>query len=511
MNNFQTKRIKKGPAPSKRQVIKEQKTQKREEIKAAIREIPIISALLDFSKKHFIWATIIIILLISFSKIAFNIVTLAEGFSIKEIFLSAFSERIKVDTENHTNILLLGTGNKNHDGANLTDTIMVASLDHDLHTVSMLSIPRDLYIEVEGLYGGNRINSIWELWAENDIYQNGTPEEEAYKNSANVFTNTIADILGIPIHYYARIDFNGFQDIVDAIGGIDVYINQDIYDPYYPAEDGTINYQTFAISAGNQHLDGETALKYVRSRKTTSDFDRSSRQQQVLSAIKDKALSLGVLANPNKLKNIFTAVNDNFDSNLEWDEMVYLAKIADKFDSSNISSWVISDNPLTAGGFLYTPEREFYGGAFVLIPFVSDYVDIKAFVDATLVHPEIHSQKQTLQIINGTKANGLATETLFFLGRFGYDITRYGNAANQGVPTTRIIPLTALLNGQTAENIKEDPYLKYLQDNFVPVGFIMTELPQEYSPAEWDTDADIIIELGQDYIDWMNANQQKFY
>ncbi|MBT5016706.1 LCP family protein [Candidatus Peregrinibacteria bacterium] len=511
MNEFQKKRISKGPAPSERKTIETEKVKKRAETKEKLRQIPIISALLDFSKHHYIWATIIIILFAGVTKAAWNVVTLAENFSIKEVALSIFSEKIKTDTENHTNILLLGTGTEEHDGAELTDTIIVVSLDHDQNTASMLSIPRDLYVEIDELYGGNRINSVWELVAETDIYENETPEKEAYKKSYDVLTRTISEIVDLPIHYYTRIDFDGFTEIVDAIGGVDVYVEEDIYDPYYPAENGTIGYQIFSVSAGNQHLDGDTALKYVRSRKTTSDFDRSARQQQVLSSIKDKALSLGVLGSPSKLKNIFTVINDNFDTNLEWDEMVYLAKIADNFDTNSLTTWVLNDNPLTAGGFLYTPDREFYGGAFVLVPFTNDYLDIQQFADTVLMNPESHSENMNLQITNGTGANGIATETMYYLGRYGYDIVRFGNAANQGIPTTRIIPRTALLSGQDAETINSDPSLNYFHENYIPVGFVMTELPQEYSPAEWETEADVIIELGQDYVDWMTDNQISFY
>ena len=207
MNDFQKKRITKGPPPSQRQILETAKKEKIEKTKAVIREIPIISALLDFSKHHYIWATIIIIFLVGVTKASYNVITLAEELSIKEVVLSIFSEQIKTDLENHTNILLLGTGTEDHDGAELTDTIMIASLDHDLGQASMVSIPRDLYVEIEELYGGNRINSVWELVAEADIYENGTPEEEAYDKSYDVLVETVSGVLGIPIHYYARIDF----------------------------------------------------------------------------------------------------------------------------------------------------------------------------------------------------------------------------------------------------------------------------------------------------------------
>ena len=516
MDDFRTRRIKKGPPPSKRPQKSEPDPHQeihaiKKEVSSKIKKSSWKQFPFNFVKNHYVWASVILIVLVALFKMTWNVVTLAEEFSIKEIVLSAFSEQIKTDLENHTNILLLGTGTDDHDGAHLTDTIMVASLDHDLDYVSMLSIPRDMYVEIEELYGGNRINSIMELVAEQEIYQNGTSEPHAYQIGAETLTRTVSEILNIPIHYYTVVNFDGFVEIVDALGGIDITVDEAIYDPYYPAEDGTIGYQTFSISEGSQHIDGDTALKYVRSRQTTSDFDRSARQQQVLQAIKEQAMSLGVLANPNRLKNIYNVVDDNFDTNLKWDELVYLAKIADNFGSDSVSTWVINDNPLTAGGFLYAPEREFYGGAFVLVPYVSDYSDIQLFADLVLMHPEVHMAKYTFQVLNGTGVNGMATETMYFLGRFGFDIVRYGNAANQSVQITRTIPITQLLSGQESENIKTSDFMTYLVQSFIPSGFIMDEVPLEYTPIEWGTEADIILELGLDYGNWMTENSQHFY
>ncbi|MDP2625113.1 MAG: LCP family protein, partial [Candidatus Peregrinibacteria bacterium] len=281
-------------------------------------------------------------------------------------------------------------------------------------------------------------------------------------------------------------------------------------DPDYPAEYGD-GYQTFSISAGQQHMDGATALKYVRSRKSTSDFDRAERQQQVIQAIKDKALSLGVLADPDDIKDILNAIDDNFDTNIEWDEMVHLAKIADQFDTENISSWVINDDPLSPGGFLYTPEREQYGGAFVLIPYDSDYSDIQKFADLVLLHPEVHASGTTYQVLNGTLSSGVASNTLYYMIRYGFDVVRYGNGANRDAPNTRFIPINALLSGQNGTTISEDPALQYLTEEFLPIGFILEEVPLEYTPVEWETDADVIIELGEDYVEWMNTNWDYFY
>jgi hypothetical protein len=298
---------------------------------------------------------------------------------------------------------------------------------------------------------------------------------------------------------------------VDALGGIDLYVENDLVDPFYPAEDGVHDFQPFAINAGPQHLDGDTALRFARSRKTTSDFDRAARQQQVIQSLKEKALSIGILTSPSRLKNLYGAFQTNFDTNLEWDEIVYLGKIAADFNRDNVNSWVLNDNPLTEGGFLYTPERELYQGAFVLIPYIEDSTDIHRFADLILSNPIAHDNELTYQILNGTGENGIATETMYYLGRFGFDVPRYGNAAKVPIAKTRIIPRAALLEGQSPQDAAKQPQLKYLHENLIPVGEILTEVPLEYAPAVWDTQVDVIIELGQDYINWMNTNLNYFY
>jgi len=469
-------------------------------------------AIFRFLTHHFIWSALIFVLCVGMAKAAYRVITLAENISLKEIVFSVFSNPLETDENGHTNILLLGTGNADHDGANLTDTIIVASIDKSSETVSMLSIPRDLYVEIDELYGWNRINSILELVAQQKLYDNpAMTEEQAYTKGYEVLTQTVSKILNIPLHYYARINFDGFTQIVDAIDGIDINVEEAIYDPFYPADNGSIAYQIFSINVGPHHLDGDTALKYVRSRETTSDYSRSQRQQKVLSAIKEKALSLGVLTSPTKLKNLYNAIGDNFTSDLSWEEIVYLAKIADKFDHDHMYSWGLNDNPLTSGGFLYTPPRE-EGDAFSLLPYVSDYSDIQLFANLILLHPEVHAAGTTYQVLNGTTRNGVASQTLYYLIRFGFDVVRYGNAPNRAVPITRILPLSALLAGQSPEKAVDDnESLQFLMENFIPVGFTLNDVPTEYSPTEWESEADIILELGQDYVDWMTQNSKHFY
>jgi hypothetical protein len=173
-------------------------------------------------------------------------------------------------------------------------------------------------------------------------------------------------------------------------------------------------------------------------------------------------------------------------------------------------SWGLNDNPLSMGGFLYTPPRE-EGDAFSLLPYVNDYSDIQLFANLVLLHPEVHAAGTTYQVLNGTTRNGVASQTLYYLIRFGFDVVRYGNAPNRAVPITRILPLSGLLAGQSPEKAIDNDSLKFLMENFIPVGFTLNDVPTEYSPVEWESEADIVLELGQDYVDWMAQNSKYFY
>lgn len=213
----------------------------------------------------------------------------------------SFGKTLDTDENGRTNILLVGTGGEGHDGANLTDTIIVASIDYDNKVVPMLSIPRDFYI----MDRQQRINSVYDT----------EMRIEGKDDGIDTLKEIIEDITNLDIQYYAKVDFNGFVQIVDALGGVDVYVENPIYDPYYPKGE-TIYFETFSLDPGWQTLDGETALKYARSRKTTSDFDRAKRQQQLLFALKEKALNLEILTNAGKIGDIYDSVDASIETNL---------------------------------------------------------------------------------------------------------------------------------------------------------------------------------------------------
>jgi LCP family protein required for cell wall assembly len=225
-------------------------------------------------------------------------------------------------------LALLGVGGENHPGGTLTDTIQIISIDAINKKAAITSLPRDLYVNPSGL-GRMKINAVY------------TSAEKKKKGSGGeALRAVVTQVTGVKVTNFSLIDFTGLKQIVDALGGIRIDVPRAISDPLYPAED-QIHYSPFFINAGLQTLDGKTALRYVRSRETTSDFDRAARQQLVIAAIKEKALSLGVLTNPIKLNGLVTALGTHFKTDLPIDQLKQIVDIYRQVDSVNATTNVL--------------------------------------------------------------------------------------------------------------------------------------------------------------------------
>lgn len=202
------------------------------------------------------------------------------------------------------NILLMGVDSRSADDGEIprSDTMLVASLDPVKKTIHLFSILRDTYIPISG-YGENRINS-------------------AITHGPNTAMKTVSDLLGIPIQYYVYTDFQGFIKLVDAVGGIDFNVEKDMH--YTSAADKHM--YDIDLKAGMQHLDGKTALQYVRFRHDAmSDFSRTERQRAFLTAVGEKMKSTTSIMN---LPTILEQVNPYIDTNLSTDDLWKLASVA---------------------------------------------------------------------------------------------------------------------------------------------------------------------------------------
>lgn len=429
------------------------------------------------TKQHIAAALGIILLFLIVYWSGAKLIDRLSGTRLLEILSGLFGRQLQIDEKGHTNVLLLGVGGGQHEGSNLTDAIIIASINRGSNHIAMLSIPRDLYVESQA--GSSRINELYE----NAVRKWG-PDY-----GLSIFKQTIEKILAVPIHYAAKVDFLAFSKVVDSFGGIDVYVDETINDPFYPKED-TFDYERFYLPAGLQHLDGETALKYVRSRKTSSDFDRSKRQQKALLALKNKAADKSGYSRKNLLKQLYYSLKDHVETDMSIPEMISLADYIAHWDSSNLSLAALNDDPSAYGGFLYTPLREAFGGAFVLLPAGNNFDAIDLFTNFIFDGP-YNITSYSVAILNGTKSSGLAATTKIALKRYGVTINRFGNAVSQKIEAT-----TWYAASQDAQNTVE-----FLQ-KLIP-GKISYQIPKQY--ASRFPDSRLILEIGGDSIPKINA------
>jgi LCP family protein required for cell wall assembly len=320
------------------------------------------------------------------------------------LFQLVFNQGInlKQTTDNRINILLLGTGGGNHDGPNLTDTIIFASLDPKNDKVTLVSIPRDLWFPDIS----QKINV---------AYANG----EARKKGGGLIEAeaAITKITGQNIDYGIRLDFSGFVKAVDIVGGLDINVDNTFDDYQYPidgkesdpcghtpeelqslantSEDQLpqvfpCRYIRLHFNKGLNHMNGETALEFVRSRHASqaieaSDFARSKRQEKVIKAFKDKVLSLQTLINPGKVISLYTTLQGSIDMDIKQDEFDDFVRLAEKMRNAKIQSVVIDAGDEVAqrpGLLINPPTSSDYNYAWVLIPRmgVENYSEIQNYI-----------------------------------------------------------------------------------------------------------------------------------
>lgn len=409
------------------------------------------------------------------------------------ILLKVAGTKLMQDTDGHTNFLILGIGGKNHDGGDLTDTIMIASLDQKNHHVSMVSIPRDIYIK-DSTVGSSKIN---------EMYYYAKKHFDDENAGLDFFKTKVEELIDTDIHYYVLVDFKGFKEIVDILGGIELEVQNDIYDPYYP-KDGTYFYETFSIKKGLQELDGETALKYARSRKTTSDFDRSFRQQQIIYAIKEKAMSTDVLFSSEKISEILTSLKSNIFTNITVGEILTLGGIAKDYTDDAITHQLLHDDPNFCGGLLYTPPRVEYNNAFVLLPAGGNEY-LHHFFNLLFNYAK-SNENIKIHLLNGTATPGIAGETKQVLTRYCFDINRFGNGKDQKVLETTYYYKEKL--NEKGEKIDSRPKALDFLQTIIP-GKETTQIPEEYEQYMLETD--LILELGEDYVSSENYLEDPYY
>jgi len=297
--------------------------------------------------------------------------------------------QFKQSGDGRYNILVVGVGGAGHAGGNLTDSIQVVSLDPVNDKISITSIPRDLYVTIPGK-GKAKINTAYSY-------------AEAQKKGSGplVAKKVVGEVIGVNISNFVLIDFNGVKELVNALGGVEVNVPEAINDPSFPC-DNLKDYCAFTVKAGLQKMDGKTALRYSRSRKTTSDFDRSARQQLVLTSLKKKALSLGVLSNPVKISNLMSVVGDNLKTDMQINEIKTLMAIIKDIPDSSTTSHVLDTN--TNLGLLKSSNDPLAGYISYPTLGIGKYQDVTAWFHKNSPDPFIKRENASITVVGGGSA-----------------------------------------------------------------------------------------------------------
>jgi LCP family protein required for cell wall assembly len=362
------------------------------------------------------------------------------------------------ENEDRINVLLTGIGGANHDGAELTDTIILVSIKPSTQEVAMISIPRDMSVPWPG-YGWIKINNI-----------NAYGESNEKGSGIYELNHTLEKLFDINIHYNVKIDFEGFVKIVEELGDLEVEVENTLDDYKYPIsgeEDNTNYYSRYEhlhIEEGEQTMDGSLALKYARSRHAQgiegSDFARAKRQQKIIEAMKDKVFSSHAYLRPGLISRIINHADDNLETNFSISEIVKMWNLFKDVNSENINNYVLNNAP---DNYLYSTKSA--NGAYILVPKTGNYKKIatwiqdifgdtenihseysqKTFVEPKRSEPEeeLLVEKDTrVEILNGTNVNGLASETAENLESMDLTVTNIDNSPQANNNSTKIYDLS---------------------------------------------------------------------
>lgn len=319
-----------------------------------------------------------------------------------------------------TTVLLMGMDARPGQRVARTDTIIVLTLNPQTGSAGMLSIPRDLKVRPPISSNDMKITSVYP-----------TGEVIGYPGGgAALLGDTVKELIGYPIDYYVRINFEGFIGIIDLIGGVEIDVPMEIYDDKYP--DNNYGYEPpVHFLPGLQTMDGERALKYARTRHRSSDYARAARQQQVIMAIKDKVTQPGVMASllP-RLPGLAIAMANSVETDMPIDKAIALARTVEQADLANVTrividskmGQVIPNDPKL--GYILVPDLNKIRAAAAAI-FADEAVGPSPEESARQV---ILDEAARITVLNGTQEKGLAAKTQAMLVTNGYNVVTVGNA-----------------------------------------------------------------------------------
>lgn len=340
---------------------------------------------------------------------------------------------LKMDENGRSNFVIFGTsedsGAHEDAGPNLTDSIMVASVDQEKKVAMLTSVPRDLWVQYDRACLNGYEGKV------NAVYQCGSEDGANEEAGASMLMETLGTVYGLDMHYYVHINNTAVRDAVNAVGGVDIVIESDdprgIYDPNF---DWECNYECTYVKHPNGpvHLDGQQALLLARARDSTGtgygladgNFAREQYQQKILVALRDKAASVGTLANPSAVSQLIDSLGNNVQTNINTGEVKTLIDVAQELTDENITTVRIDDeeDPQVMNGMM--------DGQSIVQPVlgVYDYSGIHAYIQQFLTNNPAVQEAAIVDVLNGSGVEGAAQATADELTAEGFTVAEVGNA-----------------------------------------------------------------------------------
>lgn len=384
--------------------------------------------------------------------------------------------------------LLLGYGGRGHEGAYLTDSIMVAIVDPARKSLTLLSIPRDSWVPLvfnEQTTVYNKLNTAYAFAKDSSLYPQRLPRYQGSHGAGLFAMDTVARQLGIPISYYMALDFDGFRKAIDAVGGIDVDVPASFTARYPANDDPSIDpsWTEVSFEKGRQNMDGETAIRYARAREAIdnlnegTDFARSNRQRLIIEAFKTKLFQFDGLVH---LSQLMEVASQHVDTNYSIPSIPQIGQLALGWkDVRFYQAALTNDNYLVDS---VSPE-----GSYILVPDASDqsWEQIQAFANRLWKDPELgEAMANTLIVVeNDAGVNGLAGQVSAELTKLGY---RVGTPISGEIsPSSTLVDMTGADSGGVIER------------------GIEADLGIQLERIEGERDAGlarVVLKLGQDYV-----------
>ena len=409
---------------------------------------------------------------------------------------SALSDKVNpndlsTEGDGRLNVLILGRGGEENEAPDLTDTMMIASIDLQNQQVSLLSIPRDTWANINGSH--MKINAAFEM-GKQAAQAKGMNLQDSENAGVKTAITAVRTVAGVPIHRYVLMDYVAFRDVVNALGGVDINAPDAINDYY----------AHWFFPAGPQHLSGTQALEYARSRHGSprGDFDRTEHQRELLVAMRTKVKSTGFIANPLKVNSLANAIQKDIRTDMTVTEAKTLYNKTKQMADSSIVSLDLAkpSGPLVTTGTI--------AGQSIVEPVagVFDYTDIRSYARTSMIDPYLKKEAPTVAIYNASGKAGAATFVSGVMKGYGYKVLTADTAAS--------------VQAQTSV-IKMTKTSKPFTNRFLSVRFntaIVSKLPSGVVPAASTTGSttsptttgtsgaaakpspDYIIILGSDYV-----------